>query len=138
MIICGASAYPHDFDYAWFRAASDINKSFLLCDMSHVSGLVAAQEFNNPLDYCDVVTPPHKTLRAEIRMIFYKKEYADSDDFSVFRITGWSIIIKLVAAHQLLEVNTEDSKIILSKLRRMLKHGNYLINKDYTMHKWHR
>ena len=52
MIICGSSAYPRDFDYKRFRQIADINNSFLLCDMGfHVSGLVATQEFNSPLNF---------------------------------------------------------------------------------------
>ena len=39
MIICGSSAYPRDFDYKRFREIADINNSYLLCDMAHISGL---------------------------------------------------------------------------------------------------
>ena len=138
MIICGASAYPRDFDYARFRAISDINKSFLLCDMSHVSGLVAAQEFNNPFDYCDIVTTTtHKTLRGpRSGMIFYKKEYADSIDFSVFPgLQGGPHNHQIAAvAHQLLEVNTEGFKNYIKQVKKNAKTlANYLINKDYKL-----
>ena len=37
LIICGASAYPRDFDYKRFRQIADINKSYLMCDMAHIS-----------------------------------------------------------------------------------------------------
>ena len=43
MIICGGSAYPRDWDYARFRAIADKCGALLLCDMAHISGLVAAQ-----------------------------------------------------------------------------------------------
>ena len=86
LIICGASAYPRDFDYKEFRKIADINNSFLMCDMAHVSGLVATEEFNNPFEFCDVVTTTtHKTLRGpRSGMIFYKKELEADIDFAVF------------------------------------------------------
>ena len=43
LIICGGSAYPRDWDYARFRAIADKCGALLLCDMAHISGLVAAQ-----------------------------------------------------------------------------------------------
>ena len=45
-----------DFDYQRFRKIADLNNSYLLCDMAHVSGLVANEEFNSPFEFCDVVT----------------------------------------------------------------------------------
>ena len=54
LIICGGSAYPRDIDYKRFREISDIHNSYLLCDMSHINGLVATKELSNPFDYCDV------------------------------------------------------------------------------------
>ena len=86
MIICGASAYPRDFDYKRFREIADINGSYLLCDMAHISGLVAKSEMNSPFEYCDVVTSTtHKTLRGpRSGIIFSKCELSDAIDFSVF------------------------------------------------------
>ena len=43
LIICGGSAYPRDWDYARLRAVADKVGAMLLCDMAHISGLVAAQ-----------------------------------------------------------------------------------------------
>jgi glycine hydroxymethyltransferase len=56
LIICGASAYPRDWDYAGLRKTADREGAWLMCDMAHTSGLVAAQELNSPFEYCDVVT----------------------------------------------------------------------------------
>ena len=56
MIICGSSAYPRDFDYRRFKQIADINGSYLLRDMAHISGLVATSRMNSPFEYCDVVT----------------------------------------------------------------------------------
>jgi len=64
MIICGASAYSRDWDYAKFREIADKVGAFLMCDMAHPAGLIAKGFLTNPLPYCDVVTSTtHKTLR---------------------------------------------------------------------------
>ncbi|CAN6487208.1 unnamed protein product [Victoria cruziana] len=75
LIVCGGSAYPRDWDYARFRSIADKCGALLLCDMAHISGLVAAQEAANPFDYCDIVTTTtHKSLRGpRSGMIFYRK-----------------------------------------------------------------
>ncbi|CAM9894251.1 unnamed protein product, partial [Choristocarpus tenellus] len=76
MIICGGSAYPRDWDYAMFRKIADDNGALLLCDMAHISGLVATEEASSPFEYCDIVTTTtHKSLRGpRAGMIFYKKD----------------------------------------------------------------
>ncbi len=64
MIICGASAYSRDWDYAAFRAIADEVGALLLADISHPAGLIAAKLLNDPLPHCHVVTSTtHKTLR---------------------------------------------------------------------------
>ena len=64
LIICGASAYSRDWDYARFRAIADEVGALLLGDVSHPSGLIAAGLLNNPLPHCHIVTTTtHKTLR---------------------------------------------------------------------------
>jgi glycine hydroxymethyltransferase len=56
LIICGASAYPRDWDYAELRKIADKEGAWLMADIAHTSGLIAAQELNDPFQYCDVVT----------------------------------------------------------------------------------
>lgn len=56
LIICGASAYPRDWDYAKLKEISTKAGAWLMADIAHTSGLIAAQELNNPFEYCDVVT----------------------------------------------------------------------------------
>jgi glycine hydroxymethyltransferase len=56
LIVCGASAYPRDWDYASLKKVAESHDAWLLADIAHTSGLVAAQELNNPFEYCDVVT----------------------------------------------------------------------------------
>lgn len=64
MLICGASAYAREWDYARFRAIADEVGAILLADISHPSGLIAAGLLDNPLPHCHVVTSTtHKTLR---------------------------------------------------------------------------
>lgn len=64
MIICGASAYSRDWDYARFRSIADEVGALLLADISHPSGLIARGLLNDPLEYCHIVTTTtHKTLR---------------------------------------------------------------------------
>eukprot|EP01018_Ginkgo_biloba_P006469 Gb_16208 [translate_table: standard] len=76
LIIAGASAYPRDFDYPRMRQIADNVGAYLMMDMAHISGLVAAGVVANPFDYCDVVTTTtHKSLRGPRGgMIFFKKE----------------------------------------------------------------
>ncbi|KAL8171004.1 LOW QUALITY PROTEIN: hypothetical protein V2J09_022808, partial [Rumex salicifolius] len=76
LIIAGASAYPRDFDYPCMRKIADSVGAFLMMDMAHISGLVAASVVGDPFEYCDVVTTTtHKSLRGPRGgMIFFKRD----------------------------------------------------------------
>jgi glycine hydroxymethyltransferase len=64
LLICGASAYSRDWDYARFRAIADKVGALLLADIAHPAGLIAAGLLNDPLQHCHIVTSTtHKTLR---------------------------------------------------------------------------
>ncbi|MBK8633610.1 MAG: serine hydroxymethyltransferase [Saprospiraceae bacterium] len=64
LIICGASAYSRDWDYARFRAIADKVGALLLADIAHPAGLIAAKELNDPMPHCHIVSSTtHKTLR---------------------------------------------------------------------------
>ncbi len=64
MIICGASAYSRDWDYARIRKVADEIGAIILADISHPAGLIAAGLLNDPLEHCHIVTSTtHKTLR---------------------------------------------------------------------------
>ncbi len=64
LIICGASAYARDWDYARFRAIADEVGALLMADIAHPAGLIAAGLLNDPMPYCHIVTSTtHKTLR---------------------------------------------------------------------------
>lgn len=64
MIICGASAYSRDWDYARIRAVADKIGALVLCDMAHPAGLIAKNLLSSPFEHCHIVTSTtHKTLR---------------------------------------------------------------------------
>ena len=64
LIICGYSAYPRTIDFEQFRAIADEVGAYLMADIAHIAGLVAAGLHPNPVPLCDVVTTTtHKTLR---------------------------------------------------------------------------
>ena len=75
LIVAGASAYARLIDYKKMRQICDNNNSWLLSDMAHISGLVAAGVIPSPFDYSDIVTTTtHKSLRGPRgAMIFYRK-----------------------------------------------------------------
>ncbi len=64
LIICGGTAYSRQWDFAAFREIADEIGAILLCDMSHISGLVAGGAHPSPFPHCDIVTSTtHKSLR---------------------------------------------------------------------------
>merc|ERR1712106_23019 len=75
IIIAGISCYSRNLDYKRFKEVADQNGSWLMADMAHVAGLVAAGQVPSPFEYCDVVTSTvHKTLRGpRAGIIFYRK-----------------------------------------------------------------
>lgn len=75
IIIAGISCYSRNLDYAKFRAIADDVGAYLMADMAHVSGLVAAGVAPSPFPYCDIVTTTtHKTLRGpRAGVIFFRR-----------------------------------------------------------------
>ncbi|ETE72452.1 Serine hydroxymethyltransferase, cytosolic, partial [Ophiophagus hannah] len=75
LIIAGVSCYSRNLDYARMRKIADENSAYLMADMAHISGLVAAGVVPSPFQHCDVVsTTTHKTLRGcRAGMIYYRK-----------------------------------------------------------------
>ncbi|QQR97615.1 MAG: serine hydroxymethyltransferase [Sphingobacteriales bacterium] len=64
LIVCGASAYARDWDYARFRAIADKVGALLMADIAHPAGLIATKKLNDPIPHCHIVTSTtHKTLR---------------------------------------------------------------------------
>ncbi|RME85772.1 MAG: serine hydroxymethyltransferase [Caldilineae bacterium] len=86
LILCGASAYPRQIDTRPLRAIADEVGAYLMMDMAHIAGLVAADLHPDPVPYCDLVTTTtHKTLRgARGGLILCKAELARKVDKAVF------------------------------------------------------
>lgn len=86
LIIAGASAYPRDWNYRRMREIADSVGAYLMADMAHISGIVAAKQCNNPFEYCDVVTSTtHKSLRGpRSGIIFSRRSLSDAINNAVF------------------------------------------------------
>ena len=86
MIVTGASAYPRIIDFKRIREIADKVGAYLMVDMAHIAGLVAAGLHPNPVEYADFVTSTtHKTLRGPRGgLILCKEKYAKAIDKSVF------------------------------------------------------
>ncbi len=86
LILAGASAYAREIDFAKFREIADEVGAYLMVDMAHIAGLVAAGLHQNPVPYADfVTTTTHKTLRGPRGgMILCKEKYAQMINKAVF------------------------------------------------------
>lgn len=139
LIICGASAYPRDWDYKRLREIADKVGAYLLADIAHISGLVATGEHNNPFEYCDIVTTTtHKSLRGpRAGMIFFRKgpkskfshfpkdvqgdySFEDNINFAVFpTIQGGPHEHQIAGiATQLKEVMTDEFKEYIQQVKK--------------------
>ena len=86
LILCGGSAYPRTVEADRFREIADVVGAYLMCDMAHVAGLVAAGLHPNPVPHCDFVTSTtHKTLSGpRSGFVLCKEEHAAALDRAVF------------------------------------------------------
>jgi len=86
LIVCGGSAYPRAVEAERFREIADAVGAYLLCDMAHFAGLVAARLHPNPVPHCDFVTSTaHKTLAGpRSGFVLCRAEHADALDRAVF------------------------------------------------------
>ncbi|MBD3261930.1 MAG: aminotransferase class I/II-fold pyridoxal phosphate-dependent enzyme [Candidatus Altiarchaeales archaeon] len=86
MIVCGYSAYPRKVPFKEFREIADAVDAYLMADIAHIAGLVAAGVHPSPIDYADfVTTTTHKTLMGPRgAMIMCREEYAKDIDRAVF------------------------------------------------------
>lgn len=100
LIVAGASAYPRIIDFAKFREIADACGAYLMVDMAHIAGLVAAGLHPSPVPYCDFVTSTtHKTLRGPRGgIILCKKEYAPLLDKKVFPGMQGGPLMHIIAA----------------------------------------
>lgn len=81
VLVAGTSAYCREIDYARMRDIADKIGCYLMMDMAHISGLIAAGVNNSPFPYCDIVTTTtHKSLRGPRgAMIFFRKGVRKTD-----------------------------------------------------------
>lgn len=86
LIIVGGSAYPRTIDFAPWREIADEVGAYLLADIAHIAGLIAAGEHPDPVPYADVVSlTTHKTLRGPRGAILLcREEHADAIDRAIF------------------------------------------------------
>ena len=100
MIVAGASAYPRAIDFAKFREIADEVGAYLMVDMAHIAGLVAAGAHESPVPYCDFVTSTtHKTLRGPRGgLILCKEKYAKDIDKAIFPGTQGGPLMHIIAA----------------------------------------
>ncbi len=100
LIIAGASAYPRVIDYARFRKIADEIGAYLMVDMAHIAGLVAAGLHLSPVPYADfVTTTTHKTLRGPRGgMILCRAEHAKTIDSKVFPGMQGGPLMHIIAA----------------------------------------
>ena len=114
MIIAGASAYPRVIDFAKCREIADEVGAYLMVDMAHIAGLVAAGVHPSPVPYADVVTTTtHKTLRGPRGgMILCKEALAKQIDKAIFPGTQGGPLMHIIAAKAVAlgEALTDDFK----------------------------
>lgn len=141
LIVCGGSAYPREWDYSKFREIADANGSLLMCDMAHISGLVATREAASPFEFCDIVTTTtHKSLRGpRAGMIFFRKDergFEDKINAAVFpALQGGPHEHQIAAiATQLKEVMTPEFKRYTQEVKANISTlATSLMSKGYTI-----
>ncbi|MBU1045056.1 MAG: serine hydroxymethyltransferase [Candidatus Omnitrophica bacterium] len=100
MILAGASAYPRVIDFKKFRKICDAVGAYLMVDMAHIAGLVAAGLHPSPVPYAEfVTTTTHKTLRGPRGgLILCRAEFAKKVDLNVFPGTQGGPLMHIIAA----------------------------------------
>ena len=100
MIVAGASAYPRSIDFQRFREIADEVGSYLMVDMAHIAGLIAAGLHQSPVPYADfVTTTTHKTLRGPRGgMILCREKYGKAIDKAIFPGTQGGPLMHVIAA----------------------------------------
>ncbi len=138
LIVAGASAYSRVIDFARCREIADEVGAYLMVDMAHIAGLVAAGLHPSPVPYADVVTTTtHKTLRGPRGgMILCREEYAKQIDKAVFPGTQGGPLMHIIAAKAVAlgEALTPEFKAYQAQI---IKNAsvlcNALIKKDFDI-----
>ncbi|MBE5743273.1 MAG: serine hydroxymethyltransferase [Clostridiales bacterium] len=138
LILAGASAYARAIDFKKFREIADEVGAYLMVDMAHIAGLVAAGVHESPVPYADVVTTTtHKTLRGPRGgMILCKEEYAKAIDKAVFPGTQGGPLMHIIAAKavalgEALKPEFKEYQIQVAKNAKAL--ANALVKKGFKL-----
>lgn len=138
MIIAGASAYPRIIDFEKFRKICDEVGAYLLVDMAHIAGLVAAGIHPNPVPFAEfVTTTTHKTLRGPRGgMILCREEFAKKIDVEVFPGTQGGPLMHVIAAKAVCfkEAQTEEFKVYQKQtVKNAVSLAKGLSSRDYRI-----
>ncbi len=140
MIIAGASAYPRTIDFKRFREIADEIGAYLMVDMAHIAGLVAAGLHPNPVPYAHfTTTTTHKTLRGPRGgMILCKEEFAKAIDKAVFPgiqggplmhvIAGKAVCFKEALSDEFKAYQTQVVKNAKALAEGLIKRGMNLVS----------
>ncbi len=113
MLVCGASAYPREIDFAKFKEIADEVGAMLMADVAHIAGLVVAGEHPNPFPHCDIVTTTtHKTLRGPRGglILTNNEEYAKKINSAIFPGIQGGPLVHVIAAKAVgFKMNLEPS-----------------------------
>ena len=120
MIVAGASAYPRTIDFAKFAEIAKEAGAYLMVDMAHIAGLVAAGLHPSPVPYADIVTTTtHKTLRGPRGgLILCKEQYAKQIDKAIFPGTQGGPLMHTIAAKAVCfgEALSDEFKVYQQKI----------------------
>ncbi|OCA81068.1 serine hydroxymethyltransferase [Pradoshia sp. D12] len=127
LIVAGASAYPRSIDFKKFREIADEVGAYLMVDMAHIAGLVAAGLHPSPVPYAEfVTTTTHKTLRGPRGgMILCREEFAKKIDKSIFPGIQGGPLMHVIAAkavafgEALQDSFTDYAKEIIENAKRL-------------------
>ncbi|CRX37255.1 / glyA / Pyridoxal-phosphate-dependent serine hydroxymethyltransferase /:126527 Forward [Candidatus Hepatoplasma crinochetorum] len=132
LIICGYSAYPRTIDFKKFREIADKVGAYLLADIAHIAGLIAAKLHPNPLDFgVDIVTSTtHKTLRGPRGGIILtnKKEIFEKINSSVFPGSQGGPLMHVIAAKAVAFYEALDPSFIIYQ-KQVIKNAKVLADK---------
>ena len=126
VIVAGASAYPREIEWDIFRDIAAEVQAYLVCDIAHYSGLIAAGQYTNPFPYADVVTSTtHKTLRGPRggMILWNNPALTKKINSAIFPGTQGGPLMNIIAAKAqcFKEANTQEFKDYIIKVKSSAK-----------------
>lgn len=134
LIIVGASSYPRIIDFKKFREIADEVGAYLLADIAHIAGLVAAGIHPSPLPYCDVVTSTtHKTLRGPRGgFIICRSELSKKIDKAVFPGLQGGPFINIIAAKAICFAEAKSHSFV--KYQKQVVKNSKILAQEFIKH----